>query len=448
MGKIVTESRALPNKAGNASARRANGNVIDATRHSDLDGLQYIQGYRSGLEEVEELFQNKLFNVDPVRNFTEFSFKRGNNFDNGHELVTWKKHTELSQLYKYIPGRNNVYYKGPIVPHAAILNAYGRYQDPAPAPSASVGARAIAITSPLNSIANVSQTLAEIKREGMPSIPGSQLFSINGLRDRTSVLRALGGEYLNIKFGWDPLVRDLINVLKAVTESERLLNQLSRDSGQNIRRRYTFPETLETTISDIPMSGFVVTLNLSTADESRLWPDNGTGIAVKSGSLSMSTSKKVKTWFSSAYTYYLEEENDLFSKIRLYAKKARYLLGLKLTPEVLWELTPWSWLIDWVANFGDLFHNISQFTDEGLVLRYGYLMEETSFERTYTLSGARFNGDSSGGVYSTSFHTVTKRRVQATPYGFGLDWSSFSDGQWAILAALGMSKAPRTPNLR
>jgi hypothetical protein len=37
-----------------------------------------------------------------------------------------------------------------------------------------------------------------------------------------------------------------------------------------------------------------------------------------------------------------------------------------------------------------------------------------------------------------------KRRIKSTPFGFGLSPGSFTARQWSILAALGMTRGPRS----
>jgi len=37
---------------------------------------------------------------------------------------------------------------------------------------------------------------------------------------------------------------------------------------------------------------------------------------------------------------------------------------------------------------------------------------------------------------------VKKERAKATPYGFGVDPATFSEWQWSILAALGLTLGP------
>lgn len=108
-----------------------------------------------------------------------------------------------------------------------------------------------------------------------------------------------------------------------------------------------------------------------------------------------------------------------------------------MTPEVLWELAPWSWAVDWFSNTGDVIHNISTLGYDGLVMEYGYMMTHTQYDRRVEAT-ALVNG------VSVSARTVsrreTKRRTVATPYGFGIDDTTLSPRQLAILAALGLSR--------
>jgi hypothetical protein len=128
-------------------------------------------------------------------------------------------------------------------------------------------------------------------------------------------------------------------------------------------------------------------------------------------------------------------------QMRKYASLARKLVGFRLSPEVLWELQPWSWLVDWVFNVGQILENIESFQTDGLVMRYGYLMctDVVSTETTAIFSNGVFNR--LGPI--TKRATVTRKlRVRATPYGFGLDPATWSPERWAILAALGLTKTP------
>lgn len=130
-------------------------------------------------------------------------------------------------------------------------------------------------------------------------------------------------------------------------------------------------------------------------------------------------------------------------KIRRQEALANKLFGLRLTPELWWQLSPWSWAADWVGNTGSVLHNLSAFSNDGLVMRYGYVMETVKVVTTYTLvdcvlrTGQKVDS-------SQTYVQERKQRRRATPFGFGLNPASFSDKQWSIIAALGISRMPRS----
>jgi hypothetical protein len=143
--------------------------------------------------------------------------------------------------------------------------------------------------------------------------------------------------------------------------------------------------------------------------------------------------------------------DDLGSKFKRFEQEANYLLGTRLTPEVVWNLAPWSWAADWFGNTGDILRNISYLGADGLVMQYGYIMhhEQAQSHMWANTSGwTGFNGlGQITNPYLSSLWRTDKSdmkiRRSATPYGFGVDTSSLSTKQWAILAALGISKGPK-----
>lgn len=101
------------------------------------------------------------------------------------------------------------------------------------------------------------------------------------------------------------------------------------------------------------------------------------------------------------------------------------------SPELVWELTPYSWLSDWCTSFGSVVHNITRATLDGTIMKYGYVMRERTITKSYTLSNGLGYGNL---VYSI------KQRQPANPFGFGITFESLSPRQLAILGALGMTK--------
>lgn len=295
-----------------------------------------------------------------------------------------------------------------------------------------LGTTAIARCAPTNSVANLSTTLLELYREGIPNLLGSTLWKerVSGAR----AAKAAGSEYLTKQFGWDPLISDVTDLAKGLMDIDKLVKQYERDAGKVVRRRYNFPPILEesehTVASDVSP---VLVTQVSIAGDDLYDP-----LTKNKGSVIRSRQKTVNQWFSGSFTYHLPSDWEAMSSGHL--ATARKLLGLELTPEVLWELAPWSWAVDWFSNLGDYIHNATDWSIDGLVLRYGYIMEHSIVRDTYTFVGPT-GFRSSAMPQQWVLVTETKLRRKATPFGFGFDLSSLTSQQAAILAALGLARS-------
>lgn len=287
------------------------------------------------------------------------------------------------------------------------------------------GAQAIARTLPTNPTSNVTNMLGELKRDGIPSLVGLQT-----LRSRGNILRSAGSEYLNVQFGWKPFVNDLRKLADSVINSERILSQYHRDNNRIVRRGFSFPPESEE-IMGSPITGVRPKPTLSSA-----FFDSPVG-----GTLIESNKTTAEKWFSGAFIYHIPTGNDLMSRMTRYAMEANKLYGV-LTPETVWNLTPWTWAVDWFVDVGDVVHNASVMSTTGTTLSYAYVMQTVTQERTYSLTGVRYKtgGPSS---FSQTFKSTSKVRVKGSPFGFGLTYDGFSNYQWSILGALGLSRGAR-----
>lgn len=298
------------------------------------------------------------------------------------------------------------------------------------------GATAIALCNPVNPVSDLGTTMAETFREGIPSLPGIQSW-----KHRTGILKDAGSEYLNYQFGWAPLHKEVSSVVDAARTHRSAMQQYQAGEGKNTRRSFTFPsQRNEIRLPD-------------TAEN----PDsNGLGTSwfadpVARRQVSMVT--ETKKWFDGCFTYALPSQNDNWGRMLGYGTEADHLFGLRLDPEILWELTPWSWAVDWFSDAGFVIQNISNFGLAGLVMRYGFLMEETTIKVTIEGGPAHYfhhDWDLSPGEqkyvpaesspWSAGYSIVTKRRVAANPFGFGVGWEGLSPTQIAITAALGITR--------
>lgn len=304
------------------------------------------------------------------------------------------------------------------------------------------GTTAIAQCSPTNPASDLGTSLAEAVREGIPTLPGIQSW-----RARTEVLKNLGSEYLNYQFGWAPLQNEVNSVVNAARQHGNLLKQYRRGEGSDTHREFHFPSSV--TQNSLPETH----------------PGKWGGLpwerlySTFKGTRQVSVVRETHRWFEGVFTYALPSSTDSWKRALGFGSDADALYGLALSPSVLWELTPWSWAVDWFTNTGDLITNVTNFGLAGLVMRYGYMMEE-SIERVtargqcpeanvgeFFLAGNHQQNPTMVnirhvpvGTYEVGTESVTKRRIPASPFGFGISWEGLSPTQIAITTALGITR--------
>lgn len=346
-------------------------------------------------------------------------------WDTGHEFYTEKSFYTLS--HPWVNLRSNAgtaTYEGPLTPRYV-----GTLRPTIPSfDVAWHGSRAIRETTPTRPHADLAEMIGEL-REGLPKIVGAALLK-SQLRD----FRSLGSEYLNIEFGWKPFVSGIMDLISGYVNAVDIMDQFIRDSGRNVRRKFRFPvrewiEEEEDQLSSYLSQPGNLTYFYSPMPVRRV---------------SITTSYREEVWFSGCYTYFADP-SLMRGDVDAYRKAQNILAyGLEITPNLLWNLAPWSWLADWIANVGDNLANMTRFQNDGLVLRYGYLMRHIVAKKTITQHGVTLTGLPGAVSPSKTWIVDRKERKRATPFGFGLNPNSFSARQWAILAALGMTRAPRT----
>jgi hypothetical protein len=287
------------------------------------------------------------------------------------------------------------------------------------------GATAIARCKPTNSVADLATAIGEIYTGGLPHLLGSSRW-----KERNKVARDAGSEFLNQQFGWLPLVNDVRDLANAVAHANTVLAQYERDSGKVVRRRYNFPIERERSDS-VYRSNALCYVVPGNSELSRDMPR---------GNVNLTVETVRRKWFSGAFTYHLPHGNDYRGGMSRDALLAKKLLGLSLTPDTLWNLTPWSWAVDWFSNTGDVISNMTDWATDGLVLRYGYMMEQSTVKHTYTITDSGLI-DRNIHVPPISYVTETKVRRRANPFGFGVSWDGLSPRQLSIAAALGLSRS-------
>jgi len=302
-----------------------------------------------------------------------------------------------------------------------------------------LGGTAISRTRPGKPQADIALMIGELKKDGLPSIIGSLFSRSKSLRD---VMRNSGNEYLNLQFGWIPLIKDLTAACQAVSNTRKILQDHERMLNKLLRRTYRF-DTLVSNTNGLTQANSAYEIHPSqqgpTFSYCRFGVTTGNQVPIES----MRT--VTKSHFSAGYRFYYPDIDTALDALGEFEHNANVLMGTRLDPEVLWNLAPWTWLVDWFINFGDVLGNISAIISDGLVMQYAYIMQETTAIRQITLPRGLFTRQTSGLIadgapYYQEQVYHRKVRTKASPFGFGLTPEMFTPQQWAILAALGISR--------
>jgi hypothetical protein len=311
---------------------------------------------------------------------------------------------------------------------SSLSNPWAEYAESTDSELDAWGTKAIAAVSPAKPHASVLTSLGELYRDGLPTVTGMQALRGKKLSD-------LGSEYLNIEFGIKPLLSDMRKVHRATVDAKKILAQYERDAGRWVRRRFEpAPELSAERIVERSGYGVVPSPSLHT----KLYLE-------REGQRILHLEVSRRRWFSGAFSYHSSISKSDWNRLNDLIKRYNHLYGIVPTPSVVWNLTPWSWASDWITTMGDLLSNVSMFLTDGLVMKYGYVMEHSSTTKTYSNPGVVFNDGGHPVPYKgwQRYITESKLRRTATPYGFGLTEEEFSPRQWAILVALGLSKGSK-----
>ena len=307
----------------------------------------------------------------------------------------------------------------------------------------SSGATAIARTIPTTPAVSVLQILGEL-RQKLPAIPGWALKKalnprvikqvdhvakeINFSRkwDKPSpreVARTAGSEHLNISFGVLPTARDFRDFYWAHKRADKMWAAYIAQGKRLTRRRYEFPMQESTVTEDLGYRYPAVAVSPS-------------AYLLEPGPTTKTVTNRRRIWFSGAYVYAVPEKG--LPRTETYMSR---IYGTRMSPEVLWNLAPWSWMVDWFTNTGDIMRNLSALSTDGTLLKWGYVMCETTQTVTFTWQG-RVQQDNQWRplVLEQSFNHTIKRRIGASPFGFGITFGGLSPRQIAIAASVGITR--------
>lgn len=316
------------------------------------------------------------------------------------------------------------------------------------------GTRLINVTNPLKPPVDLAVSLSEFLREGLPSGLGKAL--IGSAPNKRDLIRSLGSDYLNYMFGISPIIRDIASLVDLLQGSYDMITTWQRNDGRKIRRRRAWDLPSTRTSFNKTLSGdasISIILPVSLSNKTAVGLNKGT-TADWTGQIESNMDSSTSYSFSSSFEYKLSalipEYPEPIRTLLLgnYSNKqiVEALLLMRqygLDPSSVqsantyWNLLPFSWLLDWFVNIGDLMSSVTAFQQQGLLLDYGYM---TSYQVN------RFSADYWFKIGTSTYSGVCylegikHRRIRATPYGFGTTFTGLNTVQLSLLAALATSR--------
>lgn len=331
--------------------------------------------------------------------------------------------------------------------HAGVFNPNNAYYWPNKTVIDSAATNLLKEMNPLQQKASTAQTLIEFARGDIPRI-GLRLLThlrtieglkASGVRDAAS---AVGADYLGNVFGLTPVLKDVQAAIDIFSDIDAALFQSPDTRRVRQRELYHRASTLEGWVgwqSEGPLMGFTGHDKLCTiTGTSGAMSFYAPGTFTYTDRCTVRATARFNTGIrpSAANNGFWDRGEEL-----------NRLLGAEFSPALIWELTPWSWLVDWFFNIGSVLENLSSLGLTNTILNYAYattrreakwLIHSGSYVRPAGTTGPGTLAFSGGSYVAT---VDQKIRMAASPFGFGVSGGSLSSGQTAILVALGLARS-------
>lgn len=262
-------------------------------------------------------------------------------------------------------------------------------------------------------IAEAKDFINPIRLAGQVALKKKKLSKVLRRKGR---IKESADAYLSYKFAIEPTIRDLASLVGAQQAISQRMDELDRlASNGGLRRRVTVFQGTGSSDGDIAI-------------------ESGLGIVFRNRIQTITTAMSWGTirWKPVGPAAYKNDKE----KAEL---AARLVLGMNAESLVAtaWELFPWSFMIDWFSNVGDLITaaNNTVPVEASSVNCMQHRMTSSSWTRADTQQ------DFSGG--SALFTRETKRRDISFGSGLTLSLPLLSGGQLSILGALSASRLSR-----
>lgn len=254
--------------------------------------------------------------------------------------------------------------------------------------------------------------------------------------------KRVSDNFLNHYFGWVPFVNDLVAFDDVFQNSEKYIEQITRDNNSWIKRKRVldYTESVTPITSGGATSGVQPFIGGFPYNMCRSQVVPGLGSVL--GHWSIREELMTRVWAMGSFKYYRPEFDasladyssqwsDLQRRLKVY--------GAELSPTNVYKSTPWTWLIDWFSNVGDNIDAANDALVDGVASRYMYVMRHWVRRLVFNTTMFYWQGPVSL-EWNRFIETKQRQRAQSS-YGFSLLPKDLSAKQWSILAALGLSRS-------
>jgi len=241
--------------------------------------------------------------------------------------------------------------------------------------------------------------------------------------------------YVAYYFDYKPFMMDLRRFTEAFINGKKNFDQLLRDEGKGIRRSVTLEgENLQKNNDSFVMETNFGGWNpyVGPIQVTQCYPLGSHGIS------QFSSGHSSRSWAEGKARYLLPPgpRDEQWKK-----GIAQRMLGLRImSPSQLYDIIPWSWLMDYFTGLGDFMSAVDNGVADSVWFDYAYVMLEQDYWVKNDFSTVYYSSSSGGVGIAGTHHRISrtvKMRDYATPFGFGL--TSPTDHQMSILGALGYS---------
>jgi hypothetical protein len=250
----------------------------------------------------------------------------------------------------------------------------------------------------------------------------------------------LSKEFLAIQFGWLPFINDIRQISDAVIFSKQYLADLSRQNNTWVKRSRVATDVETSSRIKRYYNPALVPSGEQVMNMCRIYTLDGSLIQ---GHCDIYSDVYTRVWYEGAFKFYrpeLDMTSEGYDSLVSTVNRHLLLYGARINPTHIWRALPWSWLVDWFTNIGDLIQRADEQYNDGMVSKYLYIMHQ-KVRRIRSIHFYNFYG----GALQLQFErgvTTKQRRSADSPYGFVLGWD-LSPTQWSILTALGLSRNVR-----